>query len=89
MTQAIDALILEKLGFDPEGKAAWRQRQEALNRLEPIPEIRPIVRAYHEKADVLHGNCFHEGICEPKQVVQDQIREVNRYIEDIRKLIGA
>jgi len=43
---------------------------------------------YCVRSDSLHGACFYEGICEPKERVTRRIRETIDYIRDTMKLAG-
>jgi hypothetical protein len=46
-----------------------------------------IYERYCVRSDILHGACFYEGICEPRNIIERRIVETKSYIEDVKKLI--
>jgi hypothetical protein len=37
---------------------------------------------YNTRANLLHGACFYDGICEPEEELAEDIRETSDYIRD-------
>ena len=44
---------------------------------------------YYSRQDTLHGDCFHEGDCEPRDRIKKRILETEDLIDDIEKLIDG
>ena len=85
--QATNALILARTGeLPPRSPDTTR----GLRRLAAAdPAMRPMRAAYAERRDMLHGDCFYSGNCEPVEDTELLIRETSRYIADARRLAGA
>ena len=43
----------------------------------------------HAAGEVLHGDCFYTGLCEPIEDTERLIRETADYIEQARRLAAA
>ena len=82
--RATDALILARTGREPRtagqtyrGIRTLRRENEAFQQL----ELR-----YQYAANVLHGECFYDGNCEPEDLLEMDIRGTADYIRDAEAL---
>ena len=48
-----------------------------------------LVRRYHSRQGILHGQCFHHGLCDPLEDTERWIRKTVDYIEDAQQLAGV
>jgi len=85
--RATDALVLAKTGFKPKVMSERRTKLGELILKEPGIDEARIWDRFHSRSDVLHGSCFYEGICEPKELIKKKIVETRDYIEDVKKFI--
>jgi len=84
--QATNALIFAKTGEKPENPTRARVLLDELGRV--TPRITEVLKGrFHTNRDLLHGDCFYTGVCEPKDVIEQKIREVIEYIKDATKLV--
>lgn len=84
---AVEALIEVKTGEEIE---KGRERSRKLVNLEDnkmIPEEMNIVKRYYIREDILHGDCFYSGKCEPRNEIERRIKETKLLLNDIQKLI--
>ena len=85
--RATDALILVRTGQLP---AKSPDTTRSLLRLaEDNPELRGLLGDYTTRRDVLHGDCFYTGLCEPADAIQRLIRETSDFIHTARVLAHA
>ncbi len=82
--RATDALIVARTGEEPE-KAPITSRE--LRRL-ALDEagLDSLVTWYCTNRDMLHGDCFYLGFCEPIEDVDRRIRETSLYIQKTESL---
>ena len=84
---AVEALIESTTGEEIE---KGRERSRRLVNLEDnkiIPEEMNIVKRYYVREDILHGDCFYSGKCEPRDEIERRIIETKSLLTDIQKLI--
>ncbi len=82
--RATDALILSRTGEEPE-KSPITSRK--LRELAPTDRgIDALVGRYFTRQEILHGQCFYLGLCEPLADTERRIRETSLYIEDAETL---
>ena len=84
--RATDALILAGTGeLPPKLPDATRAlRQLAMDK----PAVRSLRGRYFERQNVLHGDCFYTGLCEPIEDTGRLVRETIDYIQDAERLAG-
>ena len=82
--RATDALVLARTGkLPPKSPDTTR----ALLRLAQYhPEMRGLLGGYTTRRDVLHGDCFYTGLCEPADAIERLIQETSDFIQDAEAL---
>ena len=84
--RATDALILARTGEEPD-KAPITSRE--LRRLAlGDGRLDNLVNWYSANRDVLHGDCFYLGLCEPIEDTERRIKETALYIRETESLAG-
>ena len=85
--QATNALILARTGkLPPRSPDTTR----GLRRLvADDPELDYLRLAYAARRDLLHGDCFYSGNCEPVEDTERLIRQTSTYIADARRLAAS
>ena len=84
--RATDALIVARTGEEPE-KAPITSRE--LRRLAlGDGRLDSLVSWYCTNRDMLHGDCFYLGLCEPIEDTDRRIRETALYIQQTESLAG-
>ena len=84
--RATDALIVARTGEEPE-KAPITSRE--LRRLALADgRLDNLVSWYCTNRDMLHGDCFYLGLCEPIEDTDRRIRETALYIQQTESLAG-
>ena len=84
--RATDALILARTGEEPD-KAPITSRE--LRRLALEDErVDGLVSWYCINRDMLHGDCFYLGLCDPIEDTERRIRDTARYIRETESLAG-
>ena len=48
-----------------------------------------MVGPYFTRASFLHGRCFYYGLCEPVEVVEEDLRETADYLRKTEELASA
>jgi len=86
--RATDALILARTGDEPRTAGRTLTGLRILSRQDE--RVRTLLeRHYLAAASFLHGACFYDGMCEPEDVVESDIRETADYIRDAQELARA
>ena len=82
--RAVDALVLARTGqLPPKSPDTTR----ALMRLaKDNPEMAGLRGRYAERRDMLHGDCFYTGLCDPIDAVEELIHQTADFIQDARTL---
>ena len=85
--RATDALVLARTGkLPPKSPDTSRAlRTMAVTDL----AVQGLQERYFTRRDVLHGDCFYTGHCEPLEDTELLIRETADYIEQARRLAAA
>ena len=82
--RATDALVLARTGEEPD-KAPITSRE--LRRLAlGDGRLDSLVNWYSANRDMLHGDCFYLGLCEPIEDTERRIRETSLYIRETESL---
>ena len=85
--RATDALILARSGEEPEKSSiTTRELRRLALQDQAIEGLKP---GYYTRQNVLHGECFYLGLCEPLEDTERQIRETVNYIRDVQALAAA
>ena len=82
--RATDALILARTGQLPP-KAPDTTRSLLKLALDH-PEIASLRDRYSARRDILHGDCFYTGLCEPVDAIEALIQETADVIQDAQAL---
>ena len=78
--RATDALILARTGkLPPKSPDTTRS---LLRLAQDDPELRSLRARYTERRDILHGDCFYTGLCEPTDAIEGLIQETESFIQD-------
>ena len=85
--QATNALILARTGELPPGLPDTTRALRTTAVTEPA--VRDLRDQYLTRREVLHGDCFYTGLCEPIEDTARLIRETADYIEQARRLAVA
>ena len=75
--RATDALILARTGNLPTDTT-----RSLLRLAQDHPEMGSLRDQYTARRDILHGDCFHTGLCEPADAIEGLIRETTLFIQD-------
>ena len=82
--RATDALILARLGWEPERTP---DTSRELGRLAQVDHrLRSLVPRYYTRMTFLHGKCFYLGVCDSLERTERRIRETADYIEEAESL---
>ena len=82
--RATDALILARTGqLPPKSPDTTRS---LLRLAQDNPEMRSLRARYTERRDILHGDCFYTGLCEPLDAIEALIYETADFIQDAHTL---
>lgn len=82
--RATDGLILTRTGkLPPKSPDTTRS---LLRLAQDHPEFRHLLGGYTTRRDVLHGDCFYTGLCEPVDAIERLIRETADFIQDAETL---
>ncbi len=82
--RATDALILARTGEEPRTTAFT---SVGIRRLAVQDgRVQSLVGRYYTRIGALHGECFYEGLCEPREDIERRIRETDDYIRDAQEL---
>ena len=82
--RATDALILARLGTEPQSAGGARRGLATLCAANSALEA--LQGDYHRRSELLHVNCFYDGNCEPEQYMMDLIRDTSGYIHNAAEL---
>lgn len=85
--RATDALVLARTGEEPRTTGRTNRELRRLGRLDP--RVQQLVGPYFTKAGFLHGQCFYDGMCDPVEAVEDDIRGTADYIREAQELAGV
>ena len=85
--RATDALILARTGEEPPAVGRTLRELRALRRADSA--LDSLEGRYNTRANVLHGECFYDGNCEPEDVLARDVRETLDYIRDAESLAGV
>lgn len=78
--RASDALILARTGNEPEKSPVTTCELRRLGNQDAA--VFPLINRYCTARDLLHGDCFYLGLCEPLDDTERRIREAVDYIQD-------
>ena len=81
-----DALILTRTGEEPAKSPITTQELRRLARADD--GVGRLTDHYHTARDVLHGDCFYLGLCEPADIKM-LIHETVDYIDEAERLAAA
>ena len=84
--RATDALVLARTGEEPEWTPETGAALRMLSSLDGEVRRARLVRRYHSRQVVLHGECFYNGLCDPLEETERRIRETSGYIDDAERL---
>ena len=81
--RAADGLIVARTGSQPAKSPITTQELRRLARIDA--DVGRLTDHYHTARDVLHGDCFYLGLCEPADIGQ-LINETDGYIRQAERL---
>ena len=84
--RATDALLLARTGEEPERTPETGAGLRMLASLDEMVREARLVRRYHSRQVVLHGECFYNGLCEPLDETERRVRETAGYIDTAETL---
>ena len=84
--RAANVFVIVRTGEEPISTSLIRIdiEQEA----DRNPTLDSLRLRYLSRETSLHGGCFYDGICEPKEAIERRIRETAEFIDDAIKLAG-
>ncbi len=85
--RATDALILARTGEEPRTVGQTTRQLRILARQDQ--RVQELVLPFGHRAHFLHGTCFYDGMCEPPEAVEEDVRETAGYIQAAQELTGA
>ena len=77
--RASAALLLSRNEIEPETSRDTSRALRILARQDR--GVKGLVPLYYTRQEVLHGDCFYRGWCEPMEDVAEYIRETINYIQ--------
>ena len=77
--------LLSRTGEEPERTPESGAGLRMLSSMDDEIRGARLVRRYHSRQVVLHGECFYNGLCEPIEETERRIRETADYIEDAQR----
>jgi uncharacterized protein (UPF0332 family) len=83
--RATKALILAKTGKELDGAIGLTKAFDELLKQDKQMEDK-LEGRYFTRESSLHGHCFYDGVCEPRDQIERRIRETNLYIKDAERL---
>ena len=86
--RATDALILARIGEEPERTPESAQGLLLLQAEDDLVREARMVGRYYTRQGHLHGDCFYAGLCEPIEGTERRIRMTADYIDDAERLAG-
>ncbi len=84
--RATNGLILARTEEEP--RTTSRTRIAIEREAEKDQHLDSLRLHYLSRETSLHGGCFYDGICEPKEALERRIRETAQFIDDAKKLAG-
>ena len=84
--RATDALILERTGREPQVTSQTSSGIKALGR--QSAEFDSMRARFGSRIADLHGDCFYQGDCEPRDSITGLIHDTADYIRDAERLAG-
>ena len=87
--RATDALILARTGEGPERTPETGAGLRMLSSLDEEVRRARLVRRYHSRQGILHGQCFYHGLCDPLEDTERRVRRTGAYIDDAQRLAGG
>ena len=82
--RATGTLILARTGREPR---TTRQTLPGIRQLfREHPEFQQLQLQYRYRSQIPHGSCFYHGICEPEDVLAQDVRDTFDYIRDAEGL---
>ena len=84
--RATDALILARTDREPERVPETTRELRRLGNDDP--DVALLVDRYCAVRDLLHGDCFYFGLCEPIEDTERLIRQTLEYINEAERLAG-
>ena len=85
--RATDALVLARTGVEPRTSGRTIRAIRGLRRQDPA--LYPLSVQYSDRQNVLHGRCFYDGMCEPEDELELDIRRTSDYIRDAENLAAV
>jgi len=85
--RATDALVLARTGEEPRTTGQTNRELRRLGRQDQ--RVQDLVGPYFTRAGFLHGQCFYDGMCEPAEAVEDDIRGTADYIQRAQELAAG
>ena len=82
--RASDALILARTGNEPDKSPITTRELRRLGGQDAA--VFPLISRYCTARDLLHGDCFYLGLCEPLDDTERLIRGAIDYIQDAELL---
>jgi uncharacterized protein (UPF0332 family) len=82
--RAANGLVVARTGEEPSTTSRTRIAIE--REAEKNPTLDSLRLRYLSRETSLHGGCFYDGICEPKEAIERRIRETAEFIDDAIKL---
>ena len=82
--RASDALILARTGNEPEKSPVTTRELRRLGNQDSA--VFPLISRYCTVRDLLHGDCFYLGLCEPLDDTERLIRGAIDFIQDAELL---
>jgi hypothetical protein len=82
-----DGLLLARLGEKPPTTGLTRLRLE--EEADKDSSLESIRLRFFTREQTLHGRCFYEGICEPKETIERRIRETAGFIQDAHRMASV
>ncbi len=86
--RATDALILARTGKEPERTTETGAELRKLQSSDPRVRSANLRRRYYARQAELHGQCFYNGLCDPLEDTERQVRRTTTYIYDAQRLAG-
>lgn len=81
---ATKGLVATRIGTVPETSTRTRNQFDKL--VVKDDKLKSLGEKYLARQQLLHGDCFYDGMCEPRELVERAINETREFIDQARRL---
>ncbi len=79
-----NGLLLARTGEKPT--STYATRRALMDEAHKHSEVEGVFSRFMIAQGALHGGCFYDGMCEPREAIESRIRKTEQLIRDARAL---